>query len=199
MIKELAKMCFDLNFDKEKALELIKQVDVNQEYLDAQYSWPKILIIEAVENFNVEMLRLLLENGADPNKVVDTECALWDLQYSCRDEGKSEVNLLMAHLLLEYGADPVICPDPMDEDLFSWVWWEVCEKDDPLEEWIHRCRFFLLLVAYGGKKDWIIPKILDNFDRTKARSYTFEFLPEKFENYYDAVIRDENQNVVAYV
>ena len=80
---------------------------------------------------------------------------------------EAERNLLIAHLLLEYGADPVIAPDPNDSDLFSEVWYDICEKDCGIEMWNYQCRFFLLLVAYGGKKDWIIPKILDNFDRKK--------------------------------
>lgn len=201
MLKQLSEMCCDLNFNKEKAIELIRQVDVNQIYNDPKYSFQTTLLNDAVENYNVEMVKLLLENGADPNKVfADTECVLWDLHYMCGDnDEEGEKNLLMAHLLLEYGADPMIEPDPQDCNLLSEICFDISEKDSDIRTWEYQCRFLILLVAYGARTDLFQPKLLENFDRKKARTYSLVFLKEKFENYYISEIRDENQNVVAYV
>lgn len=55
---------------------------------------------------NLDVIRILLENGADPNgRDFSEEPAIWELQYEYEN---SEYGLQAAKLLLEHGADPNI-------------------------------------------------------------------------------------------
>ncbi len=203
MIRKLEDMCHDLNFNKDHAVNLMKQVDLNQEFERNPkfgFTYTTTLQVEAIHNYNIDMLSLLLENGADPNQIYyEVETALWDLQY---DDGETdeenEIRLKMAELLLKYGANPNINPEDEPEDLFEWVWFELCHEgyDD---SWKYMSRFFILLVAYGGKaKNWE-PKLLPAFDKRNATTkYSFFFLDPKTDD-YDAAIFDEEDNIVAYI
>lgn len=67
MIYELEKMCSDADFDKERAAELLKEItDADQEFLESEYKDKTTLLRLAAEQSNYEMVKLLLENGANP-------------------------------------------------------------------------------------------------------------------------------------
>ena len=202
MIRKLEDMCHNLNFDKKDAVNLIKQVNINQEFernIKFGFSYKTTLQAEAVDNYNIQMLSLLLENGADPNQVYDEEeSELWNLQYNNGEtEEENEIRLKMAQLLLEYGANPNMNPSNEPEDLFEWVWYEVC--DEPYgDSWKYMSRFFILLIADGGKAKNLIPKIMIEFDKSNMSKYSFFFLKEKIDN-FDAAIFDEEDNIIAYI
>ena len=171
MIRKLEDMCHDLNFNKEDAINLIKKIEINQEFernVKFGFSYTTTLQAEAIANHNVDMLFLLLENGANPNQIYDdNESELWNLQYNSGETYEiDEIRLKMAQLLLEYGANPNMNPSNEPEDLFEWVWYEVC-NDSYGDSWRYRSRFFILLVAYGGKAQSWTPKILKDFDKLK--------------------------------
>lgn len=184
------------------AVSLIKQVEISQEFernVKFGFSYTTTLQAEAIDNYNIQMLSLLLENGADPNQVYgNEESELWNLQYNNGEtEEENEIRLKMAQILLEYGANPNMNPSNEPEDLFEWVWYEVC--DEPYgNSWKYRSRFFILLVAYGGKAKKWKPKLTPRFDKSNARQYSFLFLKRKIDD-YDAAVFDNENNIVAYI
>lgn len=202
MLRKLEKMCHNLNFDEKEALGLIKSIDITQEFdrdKNLGFSYTTTLQAEAIDNYNIRMLSLLLDSGADPNQVYgNEESELWNLQYNSGETPETdEIRLQMAQLLLEYGADPNMNTGNEPEDLFEWVWYEICEEGYD-KSWIYRSRFFILLVAYGGKtKNWA-PKILKDFDKSDMKKYRLGFLKEKT-NDYCAVIVDDKEDIVAYI
>lgn len=206
MLRKLEAMCSDLDFDEKEALEIIRQIDINQEFKTIHYlnfSCITTFQAEAINNCNIKMLKLLLENGADPNQVYDKcESALWLLQYNDgQTEDENEIRLKMAQLLLEYGANPNMNPDNEPEDLFQWVWFTLWE-DECDELWLYRSRFFILLVAYGGKGSYFVPAIVKTFDKTKMEQYRFKFArgdDKALSRDYGAIIVDKKSEIVAYI
>ncbi len=202
MIRKLEDMCHDLNFNKNDAVNLIKQVEINQEFerdVKFGFSYTTTLQAEAIDNHNIDMLSLLLENGADPNQIYNNdESELWNLQYNSGEANEiDEIRLKMAQSLLEYGANPNMNPSNEPVDLFEWVWYEVC--DEPYgDSWKYMSRFFVLLVAYGGKTQNWEPKILKSFDKSNMEKYRFYFLRERI-NDYCAKIVDDKGDIIAYI
>ena len=100
---------------------------------------------------NEKVIRLLLENGADPNvKDGYEEPPIWELQYEYED---AEYGLRVTRLLLEYGANPNIEWDT-PEGFYTYV------DTKPLdiigsEEELHYLRDLAkLLEEFGGRYDW---------------------------------------------
>lgn len=199
MIRELEKMCADNNFDESIALQLIKQVDVNEKFKYATFDLETTLLEEAASNSNLKMATLLLNNGADPNKIFDKEeCTLWNLQYNDGETAEeNEQRLKIAQLLLEHGANPNIIPEKNGESLFEWVLYTIF--NDSIDElWEYRSRFFILLVAYGGKTSYCEPEIIKDFDKSDMRQYYFCLIPEE-NGKYSGEIRDKNKDTIAYI
>ena len=152
MIRELEKMCFQREFDKEKAEQIMKQIDVNQVFKGSRSSLDTTLLTRAAEEANYEMVKLLLSNGADPNLVYDdgTENVLWMLQYSEEDTQENEIRLNIVKLLLENGADPHLKVE--DDDLHDWAL--AALQDDYGTQFEYRNRFIDLLEAYDFQRDF---------------------------------------------
>ena len=199
MIKELVNMCKDLDFDREKALNIIKSIDVNEEFIADKYNNKTILLEKAAESANVSMVELLLENGADPDKIFNyCESVLWKLQYNDGEtDEENERRLIIAQRLLEYGANPLIIPENGGEDLFEFVRFTVF-NDSHNELWKYRSRFFILLVAFGGKKYYCEPEIFEDFDKSNMKQYSFYMVPTDSGRYF-GVICDENDNDIAFI
>ena len=88
------------------------------------------------------------------------------------------------HFLLSFFGD--------GESLFEYVTFAVFNDFD----W-YRCRFLILLVAYGAKCDYCTPKIVGEFDKSNMKKYGFKFVPAG--NGFTGEITDENKNVIAYI
>lgn len=199
MIRILEKMCADNNFDESIALELIKQVDVNDEFEYSHYGLKTTLLEKAASNSNLKMTILLLNNGADPNKIFNKEeCTLWNLQYNDGETvEENEQRLKIAQLLLERGANPNIIPEKNGESLFEWVLYTIF--NDSIDDlWGYRSRFFILLVAYGGKTTYCEPEVIKDFDKSDMRQYYFCLMPEA-NGKYSGEIRDKNKDTIAYI
>lgn len=202
MIRKLEDMCHDKNFNKEEAIKLMHQININQEFeRDNKFgcSYPTTLQAEAIYNNNIEMLSLLLENGADPNQIYwDEESELWNLQYCDGQESEiDEIRLKMAQLLLDYGADPLVDPENTGEPLLDYVV-DAVFNDDMDELWDYRSRFLILLIAFGAKSKYCIPRIVGEFDKTNMKQYEFSMVPEG-NGKYSGLITDGQGNDVAYV
>lgn len=202
--QKLYEMCQNNEFNIEEATSLVSKIDLNMPFHEPCYNSETFLLYTAVFYQNIRMVELLLQNEADPNLIVDHECALWDLQYNVYEEEKYEsdpevacaadnLNLRIAQLLLEYGADTNIAPD--DEDLFSYVLYAVFNYDDTK----YRSKFLILLVAYGGCNEICKPEILIPFDRTNMEQYNFQFVKCPDNYHLTGKILDADHNVVAIV
>lgn len=180
LIYELLNMCSDACFDRKSAEEIIGNLELNQEITNPEYPLLRTSFLSvAADNANIEMVRLLLKHGADPNFILYAdeprmrENPFWDLQY-CVLDGTAEENetrLQIAQLMLEYGADPTIVLE--DEDLLSYVVFEVFNGNIGTDDWRYRSRFLILLIAYGGANSYCTPKILLPFDKYNMAQYRF--------------------------
>ena len=148
MIHELEKLCSLKAFEKEKAVQIMKKIDVNQEFVTLNHGYNVTLLDYAATFANYEMVKLLLENGADPNLVYDngTENVLWNLQYAENDPKENEIRLDIVKLLLEHGANPYIKVE--NEDLYHWA--IACWQDDMGLQAEYRGHFIDLLEDYGA-------------------------------------------------
>lgn len=202
----LLELCSDPCFDKEEARLLAGKLNLNIELANPRYSNSRTtFLMEATRYANIEMVHLLLQNGADPNFILHADKPLWrenpfwDLQYNDfgETEEENEVGLKMAQLMLEYGANPNITLD--DGDLFSYVCFAVFNDDDTAELWEYRSRFFILLIAYGGSSSYCNPRIILNFDKSNMKQYHFCYVPCSDRYHLTGEIIDPNHNVVAIV
>lgn len=199
MIYELENMILSKDIDIEKAEELMKQVDVNQEFV-AKHNYKTTLLEQAAMRANLPIAELLLKYGADPNQLIDgDESTLWNLQYDDGEtEKENEQRLLIAQRLLEYGADPLVDPDKTGESLLDYVVFAVFNDDDSYESWKYRSRFLILLVAFGAKSKYCTPRIIGEFDKTNMKQYKFFMVPAR-DGKYRGLITDGLGSDIAYV
>ena len=180
LINELLILCTDTHFNINRAEEIARKVNLNQDISDLEYPTLRTsFLTTAIQNDNVEMVRILLQSGADPNYILYEdrpgfrENPFWDLQYSNVKETE-EARFQIAQLMLEYGADSSMVLD--DEDLFSYICFSVFNDfDDPFGLDDYRRRFFTLLVAYGGSGEYCKPRIIGKFDKTNMAQYQFRY------------------------
>ena len=199
MIHELEKMISSKTFDAKKAKTLIEQIDVNQEFVTREYNCKTTLLEWASMWASLPMVELLLKHGADPNQFFNhDESTLWNLQYNDGEtDEENEQRLLIAQRLLEYGANPLVDPDKTGEPLLDYVVFATF-NDGVDELWEYRSRFLILLVAFGAKSKYCIPRIVGEFDKTNMKQYEFFMIPEG-NGKYSGVIIDGQGNDVAYV
>ena len=177
ILAELNSMCWSIQFDLERAKDLMCKTDLNQTY-EAVSQYTKItyrttLLEQAAICMNVPMVRLLLECGADPNFVDpehEAESVLWNLQYPGRTQSESEIRLEVTKILLSNGASPRIKED--GEELISYVLFFVFHGRYD-EDWEYRSRFLILLIAYGGTSEGYSYEIMDLFNRDEIEKYYF--------------------------
>ena len=150
MIRELEKMCLQQEFDRSKAEDIIREIDVNQVFKSSDFDLDTTLLSRAVDGANFAMVELLLKHGADPNLVHGERCleenVFWDLQYSSDDVEEDKIRLSIVKLFLENGANPHLKVD--GEDLYHWA--TACWQDDMGIQAEYRSRFIDLLEDYGA-------------------------------------------------
>ena len=200
--QNLYEMCESNVFNIEEAQSLIAKIDLNKTYSETCF------LHVAVANQNIKMVELLLQNGADPNLIVNSECALWDLQYNVYSKQEYEknpesalqadrLNLKIAQVLLEYGADTNIAPE--GEGLFSYVLHKVFNDFDSIRLSEYRTSFFILLIAYGGQDKYCKPEIIVPFDKSKMAQYIFSYVKSPDNYHLRGEISDTNHNIVARI
>jgi hypothetical protein len=218
-IDKLCSMCKDLDFDESEAIEIIRKVDINEPF-PGFLQTPTIFLDVAVEEFNERMVKLLLENGASPNLIIDDGNVFWRMQwreypidelYGLTDKELEEnpekkalvekydgIRLNMAKMMLDYGANPIMDIDVNiggGEDLFSYVGFKVFNEFNEYLEYV--LRFFLMLVAYGGCSR-IKPRIYVPFDKDNLQNYYCRY-KEHDGGLLSLVIYDMDDNIVAEV
>ena len=175
---ELLTMFKNKTFDKELALRCLQMItDINQPILDWN-GYSTTYLFEAESHNNVEAVRFLLENGADPNfcyQDLISDCALSDLHFLYEEMvEESTQRLKIAKLFFEFGANPDIDYD--FESLYDHVFWEVFNDDTPHERDYLR-KFLLLMIAYGGGKGisrYPQAKFSEPIDTTRINEYELQ-------------------------
>lgn len=178
---ELLTMFQSKSFDKVAATTLLVDIaDLNQPILDLN-GYETTYLFEAETYNNVEAVRFLLENGADPNyNNLDliNGCALVDLHFLWEEmQEEATQRLEIAKLFFEYGGNPDLWYET--ETLYDHVLWEVFM----IEHTPHRFyreyffRFFTLLIAYGGgqgKSNNMKPQLTELIDKNRIDKYEFK-------------------------
>lgn len=168
--EEFKELCKSKNFNKELAASFIKKVNLNQ----VIESEDTTFLYLAVTSENIDMVKFLLDNGADPNFFTENDGpALWELQYTVFFEMEEKQQLELVKLLLEYGADPNIVSG--DEPLFDYITYKVFNEADS-DDWDYIVKFFIYLVAYGGSTNYCRPIVYEAFDKNCLHEYDFRFL-----------------------
>ncbi len=133
-------------FDEEEYLKIIKEIGINRFFPETR-KYGNTLLKIALRFEQEELIKLLLENGADPNqRSLFDDPPLWDLMY-CDD--KPEYGLRVARMLLEHGADPNAEWDR--ETLYNYADCRVAaDLINSQEEFDYNIAFTDLLEEFGG-------------------------------------------------
>ena len=165
-------------FDKATASQLLAEIsDLNEPILSLD-GYSSTYLYEAESYNNVDAVRFLLENGADPNYCnldLSSWCALDDLHFLWEEmQDEATQRLEIAKLFFEYGGNPNL---PVDgETLYDHVLWEVFCHDTPHDQEYLR-RFFTLLLAYGGGGGESYapkPNFTEPIDKSRIDEYAFK-------------------------
>lgn len=150
LYREFEKMCENLDFDIVRAEEILKQIDVNQEFITSEHHFRVDPLAWAGHMCsNLKMVKLLLEHGADPNHLYDgEENVLWQMQYAEENVGNFEIineaRLEIVELLLKYGANPHM--NIGEDDLLKHA--NECRWDDEGIQYDYRLEFICLLERF---------------------------------------------------
>ena len=158
-VQEFVRLVFEESTDSEQLVNLIQKVGINAVF-PAQVLWKddggkvhesdlrgETFLTLALFYKNEYVLRILLENGADPNQRDGDECPpIWDLQYEWDDP---EFGLRATKMLLDYGADPNIVWE--NEGFYYYVDTKPADWVDSDQEWDYLQTLCDLLEEYGGE------------------------------------------------
>lgn len=175
---ELLKMFKSKGFDCAIAKDIIADIpDLNRPILDLN-GYSTTYLFEAEAYNNIEAVRFLLENGADPNLNIPdlvNDCPLHDLHFLWEEmQDEKQQRLEIVRLFFEFGADPDILYE--DETLYDHVLWEVFNDSMTPHDWDYIKKFFIFLIAYGGGKEpscYKCPNLIEPIDRTRIYEYDF--------------------------
>lgn len=180
---ELLAMFKSKVFDYAAAQEIIADIpDLNKPILDLN-GYSTTYLYEAEENNNIEAVRFLLENGADPNLDIPgliNGCPLHDLHFLWEEMEEEQQRLEIVRLFFEFGANPDIQYEI--ETLYDHVLWEVFNDSVSPHDWNYIKKFFICLAAYGGGKKpsrYGIPNLTEPIDKNRIYEYDFRLVPCK--------------------
>ena len=177
-------------FDRESACRILKNIEnIDQAILDRD-GFSTTYLFEAQSFNNVDAVRFLLENGANPNfndASLSNDCPLYNLHFLFPEmEDEMWERLKIVSLFFEYGADPNLLVE--DETLYDHVIWEVFYHDSAhRDEYLFA--FFKRLLAYGGGggashsqkpvfTEPIIPSKIDEYQLQFTTLSPFAYLAE---------------------
>ena len=168
--EQLYEWCKSEKIDKEAIFKLINEINLNEviESEDTTFLYTAF----AYENF--EMIKILLGKGADPNFFTENDGPLlWGLQYGgCYNISEDE-QLALVKLILDKGANPNVAWE--GETLMEYILWKVFNEVRD-NNWEYIIKFFVYLIAYGGKLENGMPIIYQEIDKDKLDEYEFFFV-----------------------
>lgn len=179
---ELLTMFKSKVFDYAAARDIIADIpNLNEPILDLN-GYSTTYLYEAEENNNIEAVRFLLENGADPNLDIPeliSDCPLFDLHFLWGEmQGEEQQRLEIVRLFFEFGANPdILCEG---ETLYDHVLREVFNDSITPHDWKYIKKFFIFLVAYGGGKEpsrYGPPDLTEPIDKNRICEYDFKLVP----------------------
>lgn len=200
-IGEVFLLCQKKEIDTDYAEKCLSQIDdvnmviqrVSHPYIIPGYLYETTFLNEAVCYSNYEMVKLLLEHGADPNQFIDDGYVLWELHFIGDDAAEGEIRLKIAELLLINGANPNIIVD--QETLYEYLMFELCNQSHNDDCFDYLRRFTILVVAYGAgsKSAWILRDIA----KDRLEDYLLVLYECKDGYHLSPQIVDENGQTVA--
>lgn len=115
-----------------------------------------LLNVAADDKRNYELVKLLLEHGADPEIPLDEEncTVLWNMQYANLnnedniDTHTYEESVRITELLLQFGANPASVCD--NESLYYYIRYKVFNEPEFEHDYI--IIFMTLMIVYGEEK-----------------------------------------------
>lgn len=164
-------------FDSTAVLGVLTKLgDINQPFKTRDGFETTFLQI-AQENNNYDAVKLLLENGANPNEIIGegslAYSPLWDLQYPPDDPKDTHTRLEIAKLFFEHGADPSLKID--GERLYDYVMFKVFNEMGD-SDWEYTLSFYKLLVAYDAEGDiYGKPSFSEPIDKRRIDEYDIKF------------------------
>jgi len=163
-------------------------------------------LFEAEKSNNIEAVRYLLENGADPNLNIPeltNDCPLYDLHFLWQEMlNEAHQRLAITKLFFDYGTDPDLLYDGdtlyehLFEDLFRVPLWVTSHDPEYTKQ------FFLLLLAYGGGSKPILyapPFLVEPIDRNRVFSYELKITKTEDGNQERGHIIAPNGKIIGYV
>jgi len=170
--EELYELCKTEKLDKKRILELIEEVNLD-EIIEPENT---TLLNVALTYENLEIFKILLKNGANPNFFTEFDGpVLWDLKYRNYYDMNENEQLNLVKFVLDCGANPNISWD--GETLMENVLWEVFNEIGE-NNWEYIIKFFVYLIAYGGKLANGMPVIYQTIDKNKLNEYEFFFVED---------------------
>ncbi len=187
--EQLFELCKTKNFDNDLPLTLTEGINLNK-VIESENT---TFLYTAVTHGNFKMAEFLLKNGADPNFYAEMDGpVLWELQYRNDYEFSEKEQLSLVKLVLDYGADPHTTWDS-DESLMDYVLWKVFNEISD-DDWEYILKFFVYLIAYGGKLSNGMPEIYQTIEKDNLDEYKFFFTENESRG---VIVR--NGEVVAYI
>ncbi|MBP3371487.1 MAG: hypothetical protein J6L88_03075 [Clostridia bacterium] len=176
---ELLKMFKCKTFDCSLARQIIENIpNLNKPILNLN-GHSTTYLYEASENNNIEAVRLLLENGADPNldfPNLINGSALYDLHFLWEEmEDEVQQRLEIVRMFFEFGANPNLLSE--GETLYDHILWEVFNDSITPHDWEYLKKFFLILIAYGGGNEpsnYDLPNLTEPIDKNRISEYDFK-------------------------
>ncbi len=164
--------------DAEAIREQVMKIEsINEPILDEK-GYSTTYLYEAVGESNLTAVRVLLDNGADPNfsnTDLFGDCPLWVLQYCDTNYDNPKIRYQIAKEFFRHGADPNLTPDGEVESLYDYVLFKVFDGDIVGSEFDYLLSFFKLLIAYGGGgKGYRKPILSEEIDKDRIDDYQIE-------------------------
>ena len=201
---ELLSMFESKTFDTTRASQLLSEIaDLNSPISDLK-GYSTTYLYEAETYNNVEAVRFLLENGANPNLdyiELINGCALTDLHFLWEEmTEEAEQRLSIAKLFFDFGGDPNLNYE--FETLYDHVLWEIFNDSITPHNWEYLKRFFILLIAYGGGcKDsrYGKPVLRETIDKSCINQYDFKLFKCEDGYHLEGHLFDPNGNDIGTV
>lgn len=113
---KLCILCYSKSYTDEEAFNLLSYIDdINKVFVYSSEFNLKTVLLECASDANrYNLVKKLLEMGANPNLIYDNETPFTKLFYECEDDEFGDCNYLndsnerskIIELMLAYGADP---------------------------------------------------------------------------------------------
>ena len=185
VVEKLFQLCRDENFNVEEAEKVIKTVELNKVYditRETEHHSPvkhkTTLLYEAYWYWNIKMVRLLLENGADPNFYEEWDGPIIDdLRFNWFEKEEKECFELLK-LLFDYGADPNLVWE--NESVVESALGSLNDDFSTPEEHRYNEKYYTYLIVKGGRPRYFTQEWYEEVLEAMTEEYKKFFTEDGF-------------------